>query len=88
MYSTPTLPFGRVDVVMLGGLTAWATVMRSWRVADWLTESVTRKEKSKLPVAVGVPEILPVGARETPGGSVPLAAAQVYGAVPPDAASV
>ena len=40
-----------------------------------------------VPAVVGVPEIAPPVARLRPAGSVPLAIDQLYGGVPPDAAS-
>src|SRR5262247_3467281 len=51
--------------------------------------AVTRTVKFAVPAAVGVPVIAPVlGVSVSPAGSVPLASAQVYGGVPPLAATV
>ena len=58
----------------------------------WLTcwaPAVTVMVNVDVPVAVAVPEISPVEeASVSPAGSVPLAIDQVYGGVPPVAASV
>src|SRR5262245_32850537 len=65
-----------------------STVMpRAW-LTCWVP-AVTVTVKVEVPVAVGVPEIWPVAAAGVgPAGSVPLAIDQVYGGVPPVAASV
>jgi hypothetical protein len=48
--------------------------------------SVTETEKVDVPVAVGVPEMMPVvSPNESPDGRLPFDRVQVYGAVPPDA---
>src|ERR1700722_11374263 len=53
------------------------------------SESVTSATKSKVPPAVGVPEITPVAACSlSPAGSDPTGIDQLYGATPPVAASV
>ena len=58
-------------------------------VAAGLAESVARTVKLKVPLAVGVPVMAPVAAfKLSPAGSEPLVIDQVYGAVPPLAASV
>lgn len=55
-------------------------------VAVALALSVTETEKLEVPVAVGVPVIIPVVApSESPAGRLPLETLQVYGAVPPEA---
>ena len=47
-------------------------------VADCADESVTETPKEKLPLAVGMPEMMPVfGARVSPAGSCPEAMLQV-----------
>ena len=47
-------------------------------VADCAEESVTEMPKEKLPLAVGMPEMMPVlGARARPAGSCPEAMLQV-----------
>jgi hypothetical protein len=52
-----------------------------------LVESVACTVKLKVPVAVGVPEIV-APLSERPGGNDPTVIAQEYGGVPPFAASV
>ena len=44
--------------------------------------------KVNVPGAVGVPVMVPAGVRERPAGSWPTVMDQVYGVVPPVAASV
>lgn len=52
-------------------------------------ESETEMAKLKLPLAPGIPEMVPeVSLRSTPWGSAPDATAKVYGAVPPVTATV
>ena len=71
---------GGVDTTMLNALVP---------VCTGIVESVTRTVKLKVPAAVGVPEITPVPAlSDRPVGNEPLARDQVYGGVPPEAASV
>jgi hypothetical protein len=53
-----------------------------------LAESLTLTVKLKVPVAVGVPEIAPVLVKLRPAGKEPLVIDQLYGVVPPLAASV
>ncbi len=69
---------------------AAATVMEV--AADWvcagLLLSVTVTVKLEVPLAVGVPEMMPVdGDRLRPAGRVPEVIDQVYGDVPPLACS-
>jgi hypothetical protein len=45
-------------------------------------ESVTRTVKLEVPVAVGVPEIVPAAERVKPVGKDPEVRLQVYGVVP------
>jgi hypothetical protein len=86
----PCAPEGRLDVEMLNacgatGADAAATVRvtvaavvlfdRSRPVVE--VESVTRTPKEKLPVELGVPEMVPVLARLSPAGSFPLFTVQV-----------
>ena len=52
----------------------------------WL--SVTRAVKLAVPAVVGVPDITPPEESDNPAGSDPEASAQLYGVVPPVAASV
>lgn len=64
------------------------TLIWSWRVADWLAESVTRAVKSNVPAAVGEPEMLPFAFSVKPCGNVPADAVHAYGGVPPVAVIV
>src|ERR1700677_5242378 len=85
----PTWPPGRLDVVTDSGA---STVIDNSCVAviAGLPESVTCTVKADLPAAVAVPEIIPVEAfSDSPAGSDPAPGTtdQVYGAVPPVAAS-
>src|SRR5262245_14352130 len=58
-------------------------------VTDCPFAAVTLAVKLNVPVAVGVPEMTPVPlASDRPGGSAPLAIDQIYGVIPPLAASV
>ena len=56
-------------------------------VADCDALSVARTVKVLDPAAVGVPEMVPPVESVNPAGRVPVASVQVYGGVPPDAAS-
>jgi hypothetical protein len=90
-YAVPCVPEGRLDVVMLKavgptGADAAATVRVTVAVAVLsvfpqpvvAVESVTLMPKEKLPLEVGVPEIVPVFvARLSPVGSLPLLMLQV-----------
>jgi hypothetical protein len=90
-YAVPTCP-ARIEVVVIcTGVTAAAIVI----VSDWLeacavgvVESVTFAVKLKEPDAVGVPEIVPLADKPRPAGKAPEATLQLYGVVPPVAASV
>lgn len=53
-----------------------------------VVESVTLAVNEKEPEAVGVPETAPVAANVKPAGKEPEAIFQLYGVVPPPAASV
>jgi hypothetical protein len=53
-----------------------------------LEESVTFTVNWYVPAVVGAPEMVPSGPSDRPGGRLPEATAQVYGAVPPTAPSV
>ena len=44
---------------------------------------VTRTVKSRVPVEVGVPAIVPAADSDRPDGSAPAVTAHVYGAAPP-----
>jgi len=62
------------------------TVMLNDLAAVAFAESVTVRVTEKLPAAVGVPDMTPAELIERPLGRPE--ADQVYGAVPPEAASV
>ena len=56
------------------------TVMENIALAAWAVgevESVTVIEKFDVPVAVGVPEMIPLEERVSPAGSVPAVTAKV-----------
>jgi len=78
------VPLGSDDVVTVSA-GVMATV--SDAVADCDALSLTRAVKVLDPALVGVPEMLPPAESDNPAGRVPLASDQVYGDVPPDAAS-
>ena len=82
----------RVDgEVMASAGVAAAMLRENVRVAVCCVEleSLTTTAIEKLPLTVGVPERLPVVAeRLSPAGRLPEPVDQVYGAVPPVAASV
>jgi hypothetical protein len=87
LYATPTVPLGRVVVVItrLAGMTiesAWSSVSG----VPWL--SVTRTVKFDVPAVVGVPLITPPELRDSPDGRLPESSDQLYGVTPPVAASV
>jgi hypothetical protein len=80
-----------VLVVICNVGTAAAMVNVNDWVAVWavgVVESVTFVVKVKVPEAVGVPESMPPAESVKPAGSAPELMLQVYGVVPPDAASV
>ena len=82
-------PEGKVDEVIVSGGVAAVTVKEMLAVAVCCTalESVTMTEIRKLPLAVGVPEMMPVLAlRLSPAGRLPEVIDQTKGAVPPVAA--
>ena len=83
-YAVPTTPLGSDDVVTASEVGVMVMVSDAVAVCDAL--SVARTVNVLDPAAVGVPAMVaPVSV--SPAGSVPLARDQVYGAVPPDAAS-
>ena len=81
MYITPTEPFGKEDVVMLGAVVVVEMTMESCFVA-FPEAFVALMEKLDVPAVVGDPEIVPFSARVKPPGNEPLAIAHVIGAVP------
>ena len=83
-YAVPTTPLDNEDVVTVSVAAVMVIVSDAVAVCEAL--SVARTVKVLDPAAVGVPAMVaPVSVR--PAGRVPLASDQVYGAVPPDAAS-
>ena len=76
---------GSDDVVTVSVGALMTMVSDAVAVCDAL--SAARTVKVLDPAAVGVPEIVPAVERVSPAGRVPLASVQVYGGVPPDAAS-
>jgi hypothetical protein len=89
-YDVPTWPEGTEVVVIWTAVTAAAIVRLSDFVAVCavgVVESVTFAVNVNEPEAVGVPEIAPVADRVRPAGNAPELMLQVYGVVPPDAAS-
>jgi hypothetical protein len=82
---TPTGDAGRAGAVMVR--TAGFTVSENGPAIPIAPEPpATETEKVDMPVAVGVPEMIPVvGPNESPGGRLPLKMLQVYGPAPPDA---
>ena len=82
----------RKEVVVMEGVVvegAALTVRVRALIAACAFESVTLTVNFLVPVPVGVPEMAPVfGASARPAGKDPDAMAQVYGVVPPEAASV
>ena len=85
LYGVPTVPFGRLPVEMASG--GAVTVMLSDLVAVAPLASVTVTEALKVPVAVGVPLMVPVEAPIANPPGRPLAD-QEYGATPPETATV
>ncbi len=71
--ASPTVPSGRLVVVIVGGGTgAGATVIESACVSLCVALSVTLAVKGEVPAAVGVPVIAPVEAlSDSPAGSAP-----------------
>jgi hypothetical protein len=67
-YAAPAIPPGREAVVMLR---FDVTVRLNACVAVPLAASVTLAVNANVPALVGVPEIVPLELRDTPGGSEP-----------------
>ena len=53
-----------------------------------LVASVTFTVKLNVPMVVGIPEIVPFGAKVNPDGKTPDMFVQVYGVCPPEAVNV
>jgi CxxC motif-containing protein len=82
------VPLGKELVVIVIESDALTVRLNDFVAVNELT-SVTRTVKLLVPVPVGVPEIAPVlDPSPTPAGKVPETMDQVYGVVPPVAASV
>jgi hypothetical protein len=90
-YALPTVPAGRLEVVIDSGTDAGAgtgaaaTDMLSALVAFREAASVTFTVKLNVPDCVGVPQSEPLVESFTPAGSMPEARLKLYGVVPPDA---
>ena len=90
-YDWPTVPPGRLVVVIVGGGTGSGSMVT---VSSWVSDcegvlaSSTLAVKVNLPALVGCPVSSPVGRRSRPGGGVPAETDHVYGGVPSTAASV
>jgi hypothetical protein len=83
------VPPSKEAVVIEGDEGAALTMMVSDLVAVSALASVTLTVKVLVPVPAGVPEITPVvEASANPAGKVPEVTDQLYGVVPPVAASV
>ena len=81
LYAVPVAPPGREAVVMLGAIAVAVISMESARVT-FPEAFVALTVKLNVPVAVGVPDIVPFAARDKPPGNVPLAISQAIGVVP------
>ncbi len=81
------LPSGPPSGVGQLGVPTPTTATASARVRLAPRESATRTVTHCVPAAVGVPVIVPPLDRVRPAGRVPSVMLQVYGPVPPDAAS-
>ena len=88
-YVVPTIPFGRVVVVIVS-VAGFMEVVRAFvAVCAGEEESVAFTVKLLGPAAVGVPLIVPVLAlRDNPAGSDPTLTDQVIAPVPPVDCSV
>ena len=86
-YGTPALAAGKVVEVSVKGAIV-TSVKLCVAVTAGLSLSATLMVKLLVPVVVGVPEIAPAALKERPAGKEPDDTVKVYGAIPPDAASV
>jgi len=82
------LPPESLERLTEGGGAAPLIVTSKIRVDEALSLPATRIVKMEVPVAVGVPLRTPNGDKLRPAGSVPEDTDQLYGVVPPVAASV
>lgn len=86
LYAVPTVPFGRLDVVIVS---VALTTIESAFDAVAATLSVTFAVKFEVPAVVDVPVIAPVDVlSDRPEGRAPDRIDHVYGVVPPVAWSV
>src|SRR5581483_3646685 len=87
-YCTPEIPSGSETVPTDNGEVAALTAIEQFWVAEPEPLSDTRTVKADVPAAVGVPEICPrCPSSASPVGSWPVVIDQLYGDVPPAAAS-
>jgi hypothetical protein len=85
----PTVPAGKLAVVIDTGAGLTTMLRLAVEVSGVLSESLTPTVKLEVPAAVGVPEITPVLAfSANPAGKLPVLMLHVYGATPPLAANV
>jgi hypothetical protein len=85
----PLVPEGSDVVVIERAVGATTSDSVTALLCAGLDESATVKVKLAVPLAVGLPEIIPVdAARLSPDGSVPEVIVHLYGLVPPVALSV
>lgn len=82
-YAVPTVPFGRLPVVMVTEVVPDATVIVNALVPVALFASFAWAVKVNVPLAVGVPLMVPLLASVSPAGNAPEATLNVYGPVPP-----
>jgi hypothetical protein len=89
-YEVPAVPPGREEVVICTAVTEAVTVMLRLAVAVCAgeLESVTLTVNEEVPAVVGVPLITPEVLSVRPAGNEPELTDQVYGVVPPLAATV
>ncbi len=86
LYDVPTMPVGS-DVVVMVIWAAMVSVYGCWAVCPVASFTCTVMEK--LPLAVGVPEMVPVPEPSVkPPGNEPAVMLQVYGVLPPEAFNV
>src|SRR6202011_2139593 len=85
--ATPTVPFGKVVVVIASGATVTTMLNALAAACCGVLESFAFIVKFDVPAAVGVPEITPVAVFSVrPAGNPPIKV-HVIGAVPPLVAS-
>jgi hypothetical protein len=82
-YAVPTTTEGSVEAEILTGVGATITWVATDTDCAGLLLSVTVAVKEEVPLAVGIPEMLPVGASVSPEGRLPDVIDHEYGAAPP-----